>query len=265
MISQITSKENQNIKNFIRYSNEKKIRNRDGVFTLEGMNLITEAFEENVNVKSVFLSTSFMEKHSGTVSFLLEKNTLLYEIPDEIGKRMSQTQMPQGIFAIAKKVDKPLFLDTIYNEGKYLALYDVADPGNLGTIIRTADALGMNGIILSKDCCDLYSPKVIRSTMGSLFRVPLLHVNDFSALLSDLNQNSVFTVASSVHKNAVALNTYSFSNPAVLFIGNEARGLPEEIADHCVNRLTIPMGERTESLNVAMAAGILMWEMCKNT
>lgn len=265
MFTKITSKDNQYIKNYIRYSEDKKKRNADQVFTMEGLKLIREAFDEKINLLTLFLTPSFIQKHLKSSAFLQDNNLPHYEISEELARKLSNTQNPQGIFAIAKRIDKPLLLDTIYSGGKYIALYNLNDPGNMGTIIRTADVLGIDGLILSSGCCDIYSPKVIRATMGSLFRMPLLYLEEFLPFVKKCSENHVCTLASSVDKTASSAAEYRFSDRTVLFIGNEANGLPEAIQNNCEDKITIPMSPHTESLNAAMAAGILMWEMLKPT
>ena len=129
-------------------------------------------------------------------------------------------------------------------------------------IIRTADALGIDGIILSGSC-DLYSPKVIRSTMGSVFRTNILIENDAEKLFSMLSENKVTTSAAVIDKDAFDVTKCAFEGLQAIFIGNEGNGLPKNIAERCDRRITIPMHGSINSLNAAMAAGILMWELKK--
>ena len=139
-------------------------------------------------------------------------------------------------------------------------LFGLQDPGNAGMIIRTADALGIDGIILSGSC-DLYSPKVIRSTMGSIFRTNIMIENDAERLFSLLSSNGIKTSAAVIDKDAYDVTECSFEGRHAVFIGNEGNGLPAETARRCDSRITIPMHGSINSLNAAMAAGILMWEL----
>ena len=138
--------------------------------------------------------------------------------------------------------------------GKYLVLFGLQDPGNVGMMIRTADALGIDGVIMSGSC-DLYSPKVIRSTMGSVFRMKIAVENDSDVLFEELHSAGAVTSA--------AVTDCSFDGTQAVFIGNEGNGLPADIAQRCRRRVIIPMHGNINSLNAAMAAGILMWELSK--
>jgi TrmH family RNA methyltransferase len=146
--------------------------------------------------------------------------------------------------------------------GRYVVLFGLQDPGNVGMVIRTADALGMDGIILSGSC-DLYSPKVIRSTMGSVFRTDIMIENDAEKLFAMLEENSVQTSAAVIDSDAVPVTECVFTGKQAVFIGNEGNGLPRETAERCSRRIIIPMNGSINSLNAAMAAGILMWELRK--
>ncbi|MBD5159499.1 MAG: RNA methyltransferase, partial [Ruminococcus sp.] len=149
------------------------------------------------------------------------------------------------------------------DNGKYIVLYGLQDPGNVGMIIRTADALGMDNVIMS-DSCDLYSPKVIRSTMGSVFRTDIFIENNTENLFSMLESNKVITSAG-VIDGETSLTDCTFTGKHAVFVGNEGNGLPHEVSARCDRRVTIPMQGNINSLNVAMASGILMWEMQRST
>ncbi|MEG0692676.1 MAG: RNA methyltransferase, partial [Oscillospiraceae bacterium] len=140
---------------------------------------------------------------------------------------------------------------------------DLQDTGNVGTIIRTAEAVGIDGIIMTNKSCDIYNPKVIRGTMGSVFRMNFMITDDCSGLLTNFMQHNVKTYASVIHKEATSLEDVLFTSPSVLLIGNEGNGLSMEIQSLCSEKITIKMAGNTESLNASMAACILMWEMTK--
>ena len=146
--------------------------------------------------------------------------------------------------------------------GRYIVLFGLQDPGNVGMMIRTADALGLDGVILSGSC-DLYSPKVIRSTMGSVFRVNIMIENDAEKLFEMLHSSGAETSAAVIDKDAVPVTDLCFEGRQAVLIGNEGNGLPREISNACTRRITIPMHGNVNSLNAAMAAGILMWELKK--
>ena len=146
----------------------------------------------------------------------------------------------------------------LLENGKYVVLYGLQDPGNVGMIIRTADALGMDGIIMSGSC-DLYSPKVIRSTMGSVFRMNICIENDSEKLFDILSQGGITACASVIDKDAEKITQCGFEGGQAVFIGNEGNGLPADIAQRCKQKVIIPMHGNINSLNAAMAAGILMY------
>lgn len=255
----ITSRDNPNIKIFRKLTESKKYRRETGMFTLEGMRIITDAVRENAELHSVFITESFLEKQGGTFSF--PNGTSLYIITDELGRSISDTSSAQGIFAVCKFISKPHFSDIVMRGGKYIMLCNLQDPGNLGTIIRTADAVGLDGIFLS-ECCDLYNPKVIRSTMGSLFRLNVSEV-DFEEIFPLFKKREIPTYAAVVDGNAVSLTDCDFSEGGAVLIGNEGNGLPESVSERCTQKITIKMNGNINSLNAAMAAGIIMWELKK--
>ena len=255
----ITSKDNPNIKIFRKLTESKKCRRETGMFPLEGIRLISDAVKENAELHSVFVTESFLEKQGEALNF--PSGVSLLVIPDELGKSISDTSSAQGVFAVCKAIAKPHFSQIIKRSGKYLLLCNLQDPGNLGTIIRTADAVGLDGVFLS-ECCELYNPKVIRSTMGSLFRMNVSEVS-FEEIFPLFEQRGVPSYAAVIDRDAVSLTDCNFSEGGVVLIGNEGNGLPESITKACEKKLTIKMNGNINSLNAAMAAGIIIWELVK--
>lgn len=255
----ITSKDNPNIKLFRKLTESKKCRRETGMFTLEGIRLISDAAKENAELHSVFITESFLKKQGEALNF--PNGTDLLVISDELGKSISDTSSAQGIFAVCKAIEKPHFSQVVKHGGRYLLLCNLQDPGNLGTIIRTADAVGLDGVFLS-ECCELYNPKVIRSTMGSLFRLNVSEVS-FEEIFPIFEQRGVPSYAAVIDRDAVSLTDCDFSEGGVVLIGNEGNGLPENITKACEKKLTIKMNGNINSLNAAMAAGIIMWELVK--
>lgn len=255
----ITSRDNPNIKLFRKLTESKKYRRETGMFTLEGIRLISDAVKENAELHSVFVTESFFKKQGEALNF--PNGADLFVISDELGKSISDTSSAQGVFAVCKSVKKPHFTQTVKHGGRYLLLCNLQDPGNLGTIIRTADAVGLDGVFLS-ECCELYNPKVIRSTMGSLFRLNVSEVS-FEEIFPLFEQMEVPSYAAVIDRDAVSLTECDFSEGGVVLIGNEGNGLPESITEACEKKLTIKMNGNINSLNAAMAAGIIMWELVK--
>lgn len=255
----ITSRDNPNIKLFRKLTESKKYRRETGMFTLEGTRLISDAARENAELHSVFVTESFLKKQGEALDFPMAAD--LFVITDELGKSISDTSSAQGVFAVCKAVAKPRFSQVIKRGGRYLLLFNLQDPGNLGTIIRTADAVGLDGVFLS-ECCELYNPKVIRATMGSVFRLNVLEVG-FEEIFPLFEQRGVPSYAAVIDRDAVSLTDCDFSEGGVVLIGNEGNGLPESIEGACKKKLTIKMNGNINSLNAAMAAGIIMWELEK--
>lgn len=261
-MQRITSKDNPNIKLYQKLSGGKKYRRELEMFTLEGVRLVADAIKENAELHSVFVTDSCFEKlsqHGEALNF--PDSAKLFLISDEIGQKISATDSTQGVFAICKTLDRPSFFDTIKRGGRYLLLHSVQDPGNLGTIIRTADAVGVDAVFLA-DCCDLYNPKVVRSTMGSLLRLNVSEIR-FEEDFSLFEKRGVPTFAAVVDNEAVSLTECDFSQGGVVLIGNEGNGLPHEVSAMCTKKITIKMHGNANSLNAAMAAGIMMWELMK--
>lgn len=269
----ITSSENQNIKLYRNLADSKKRRRESGMFTIEGVRLVSDALAENVKLHSVFVTESCMKKIARGETVIQREaldfpagrsdtdGTEVFLIPDSIGDKMSSTDNSQGIFAVCRGLDKPSISDTIKNGGKYILLHRIQDPGNLGTIIRTADAMGVDAVFLA-ECCDLYNPKTVRSTMGSLFRVNISET-ELDKAFPIFENMGVPTFAAVVDGDAESLTDCDFSRGGVVLIGNEGNGLTKEVSERCGKKITVKMHGTVNSLNAAMAAGIIMWELEK--
>lgn len=258
----ITSKDNSKIKYYLKLSLQKKERDKENLFTLEGKKLIEEAYKNKLTFKEIFFTENAMKKYSEFIQ-LITKVANCYIISDEVSNKISLQDTPQGIYAVCKKLDKTLSVDKIYDDGLYIMLSNLQDAGNIGTIIRTADALGANGIILGGASCDIYNQKVLRGSMGSVFRIPFIQVQDEENFIIDMTKNGVNTYASVVDKDANDILDVDFKSPALLLIGNEGNGLSDSVSNFCGKKVTINMKGNTESLNASIAAAILMWEMLK--
>ncbi|MEG1027106.1 MAG: RNA methyltransferase [Oscillospiraceae bacterium] len=256
----ITSKDNKFIKEYIKLSTKKAYRDEQQKFVIESVKLYKEAVATNTKIEKVFVTEQCIEKYfnESEKSFQADKT---YIISQEISNKMSELPSSQGIFAILKKPD---FLNfTAIKNGKYIVLCDVQDPGNIGTIVRTADAFGLDGVVLAGNSCDIYNIKTIRSTMGSLFRVKIFITNSCMDVVNHFNGNNIITCAAVLDKLAKDISKYKFPNNCAVLIGNEGNGLSQQISDICSEKITIKMAGNAESLNASMAAGILMWELTK--
>lgn len=257
----LKSKDNPKIKELSKLISSKKERVSKGAFVIEGIKLLLEAFNENSEILSVFISTQALEKYYDTL--LPVVNTcVFYEITDDIARKVSDAQTPQGVFAIVKSKSRGLeAIDK--NDNKVLVLNNIQDPGNLGTLLRTADAVGIDAAILCENCCEVYNPKVVRSTMGSIFRLKIIEEESFASVADCLAQNGIESFAAVVNENAESINNIAFPEKCAVVIGNEGNGLSQKDISLCKRALTIKMKGNTESLNASVAAAIIMWEMTK--
>ena len=253
-MERIESKDNVRIKEYAKLAAARKYRDEKGLFVLEGEKLFREALRSDVAVEAVFVTGKFREAHPDLEPAFSQIQA--FEVGGGAAERLGQSKTPQGLYAVCKKLDKPENLATIDCNGRYIGLWDHQDPGNVGTILRGEDAMGLSGESVSENCCDLYNPKTIRAAMGSLFRVPVLRV-EMERFLRECGLRSYGAV---VDPAAPPVGTADFKG-SIVVIGNEGNGLTEAQTAACSGRITIPMPGNAESLNAAMAATILMWEM----
>lgn len=242
----------------------KKGRKSQKRFLIEGVRLCEEAVKSAWEIQSLLYTGDAQENpRVKTILRNAEKREIeLFQMKIDVLNRLSDTVTSQGIVGIAKMSDftpdqllqkRPEFI---------LALDSIKDPGNMGTLIRTADAFGVDGVILSKDCVDLFNPKVVRSTMGSIFHLPILREIDLRNFLSDLKKKNFKIVLTELEKGET-LNGLDRMQKICLVVGSEPEGVSQNlirIADHLVK---IPIQGKAESLNVAVACGILLHEMTK--
>jgi TrmH family RNA methyltransferase len=254
----ISSTANSQIKNLIQLQNKSKTRLEQGAFVIEGIKMFEESREGGYLIKAYISERLYEEKKSVADRFFAG---FPYEIvQDSVLKEASDTLTPQGIMAIVKKPEYNLE-DIITNKNANLILLeDIRDPGNLGTILRTAEGAGVTGVILSKSSVDMYNPKVIRSTMGAIYRMPFIYVENFEETLRMLRRNNISIYAAHLAA-AQPYDKMDYHGKCAVMIGNEANGLSEAsaaAADQCIK---IPMAGKVESLNAAIAAAVLMYEV----
>ena len=262
-MDRITSKDNPKYKMLSSLMSSKKERVAQGQFVAEGLRLVLDAVKSGIVPVSVFSSESFATKFPEKLELICDGCKNCYVITDALAEKISDTKTPQGVFAVFNTLDKNLNIDTIYNNGRFIFIVSLQDPGNVGTIIRTAEAMGLSGVIMTSDCPDVYSPKVLRSTMGSAFRIPIAVCADAVDTLQLLHDKGFASYAAVLDDKSLKLGDFEFPSKAVALIGNEANGLTKEVSESCTNTLMIPMKGNAESLNAASAANIIMWEMSK--
>ena len=253
----ITAASNQRIKNLMSLIQKAKARREQDVFITEGVKMFLEA--ELDTIKEVYVSESFFEK--GTAREKIEQCN--YEIlSDELFKKVSDTQTPQGILCVIKQYHYDLE-DLFQKENPlFLILEDIQDPGNLGTMVRTAEGAGVDGIIMTKGTVDIYNPKTIRSTMGSVYRMPFFYTEDLLGVMKQLQERKVTLYAAHLKGNQF-YHQLDFKTGTAFLIGNEGNGLKEETAKAADVYMKIPMEGKVESLNAAVASVILMYEAAR--
>lgn len=264
MRGKITSRENSEIKKAVKLLRSAKFRRQEGLFIAEGLRLCRDALESGVPIHQLFYTEDSLNKHAEALKSLQTSAKESILVSSEIMAALSDTVTPQGIVCVCPMLDKNGGLDKINASGHFLGLEDLQDPSNMGTILRTAEALGIKGVILSGGCCDRYSPKVLRGSMGAVFRLPVYSADNMQKALSLLKSKGIFTLAAVPDHSAEPITRLSFSRPSAMIIGNEGNGLKPETIAACHQRVTIPMRGRAESLNASVAASLCMWEMMRS-
>lgn len=250
----ISSPSNEQIKNIINLKQKPKYRNERGHFIVEGIKMFMEIPEDGV-VK-VYVSESFYSSNSA----LFDGTKKVQLVTDAIFTKISDTVTPQGILCIAKQ--KVYRLEDFIFDGevkkRFLVLEKIQDPGNLGTIIRTSEGAGISAVIAEKGTVDRYNPKVIRSTMGSIYRVPFIIAEDLGQTIDILKKSGIKIFAAHL-QGREHYDQINYGDKAAILIGNESNGLSEEIAGKADMLVKIPMCGQVESLNAAVAASIFMY------
>lgn len=257
----ITSRDNRIIKDYRRLVADAKYRRECGLFVAEGARLCGDAVRSHIPIETALITAHARRQYADIVAQVEEVAHQVADIPDTLAAYLGDTDTPQGIFCICRIPSAEHAL----NVGRcYAALERIQDPGNLGTMIRTAEAFGLGGVLLTDGCCDPYSPKVLRSSMGGVFRLPLIAVGVLAERLPQLHAEGFRSYACVVDRDAAAVQKTVFPRGSICVIGNEGNGLLPETIKACSQRVTIPMAGRAESLNASMAAGIVFWEMVKD-
>ena len=256
----ITSKDNDIIKCVSKLMSSASYRRETESFVAEGARLCMDGVLSGAEVKDFLYTKNGMEKYSKEFEKIFSVSKKNYEISEQLFKRISDTNSPQGILCVFKILDKKILSYTIDKKGRYAALENIQDPSNMGTILRTAEAFGVNGVIVSKDCCDIYSPKVVRGSMGAVFRINVTVAGDFTGYIDELTKSGINTYASTP-RNAEDIRNVDFTEGGVMLIGNEGNGLKEDTINVCSKRVRINMKGRAESLNAAAAAAVLLYSL----
>lgn len=287
----ITSSKNEKLKNISALLSSKKERDKQGLFVIEGLRIFQDTLKTAPEyIKDIYVSESFLKEHPADVILGDYSNSMkkragmvglykpgqekvqIYTVKDSVFDSLSKTVTPQGILCAVSKPEHDLKeilslackndgSDTLIDtQSRFLILENIQDPGNLGTMLRTAEAAGASGIIMSRDCADIFNPKVIRSTMGSVFRVPFVYVEDFTGAVQVLKKSGITVYAAYLH-GGESMREMQFDKKCAIMIGNEGNGLTDEAVSVADKRVFIPMAGQIESLNAAIAAAILLFHI----
>ena len=244
---------------------EKKYRQKSSLFVFEGVKLFDEAVKRGVDIVRVF-ATERMTEYCKNSPFEGE----IITVSDSVYEKLSNEKSPEGIICAAKYIDKSHNMNKIYtkeefagSEKRVIILSSLRDPGNLGTIIRSASAFGVDEIILSSDCADIYNPKTVRAAMGTLFSQCISYVDDLSETVRTMNEGGYTTLAAVLDDKARPLNDIEIGKKTALIIGNEGHGIAPDVIESASGTVYIPMEAGVESLNAAIAASVFMWQAYK--
>ena len=271
----IRSRQNKNIVELCKLT-DRKAREATRTFRFDGIKLLEEAIRNDVEICAVFLSVSAQER---VLDFLHARFGTSYEdriercflVSDDIFEKISEEKSPEGVITIAKYIDKLQKNATIYNSVNFLQmknehivlLESVRDPSNVGAIIRSAAAIGIDRLILSADCADIYHPRAVRGSMGTVFNQRIDRVTDLATIIREMCESGRRVFAAALDESALSLGEFEIRAGDTVVIGNEGHGLSKEVIAACTGSVIIPMSERAESFNAAVAASILMWEFAK--
>ncbi len=241
---------------------DKKYRDKEGLFMLEGIKLLKEAVCSGIELDSVFATS----KNIPLCRELCPEDRII-EVSESVFEKLSTEKSPQGVICIAKYIDKIHIMNKIYNIEEFcrdgirvMILSSIRDPGNLGTVIRTAAAFGVDELILSDDCADIYNPKTVRASMGTLFRQRISYVSDLARAVIILKESGYNVCAAVLDKDSVSLPDMRITKKTAFVIGNEGHGIAPDVIKNASCKVYIPMRDGVESLNAATAAAVFMWQ-----
>ena len=258
----ITSNSNPKVKKLLTWQKKRKVREEDGIYIVEGLRMFVEAPQDKV--REVYVSESFYKKKREELC-LDAWGKKLEILSDSVYGHVSDTKTPQGVLVVMEQMKYSLEEVIAGKEGRaslLMVLDNLQDPGNLGTILRAGEAAGVTGVVMSSDCVDIYNPKVIRSTMGSIYRMPFIYVENLPTVVKMLGEKEIHTYAAHL-KGKRSYEEEDFTKGTAFLIGNEGNGLQDEVADAAEIYVKIPMCGEVESLNAAIAASVLMFEAAR--
>ena len=253
MLNTIQSKDNPKIKYAQKRAKSAKLRFENGEFFASTPKVVMDILKAGFTAESLFMTQKEYDRFADKLD-----SENVYIISDAVNEKLSEDKTSQGVFGIFKM--KSADMNAVWNAQKLIVLEDVQDPGNIGAIMRTALAFGYKDIVVSAKCADIYSPKVLRSSMTASVKLNVCKVADISGFVAELSAKGFSTVATCL-ENSKELGSEKINLPVAVLIGNEGNGLSQETINASTHRVKIPMSEDIESLNAAIAAGVMMWEL----
>lgn len=256
----ISSRSNEKIKHAVRLGESTAFRKESGEFFLEGARLCSDAAGSGIIIKEAFFTEAALRKYERYTALIAEKAGECFTVSPDAAGKLSATEAAQGVFCVCRMPERRDASASLDPAGRYIALENVQDPANLGAVCRTAEALGLSGLIVSGGC-DVYNPKALRAAMGSSLRLNILMTDDLPSLLQNAAKAGMLTLASTPLATANKLGEKELTGGIICAVGNEGSGLSEQTMAAAAELVTIPMAGRAESLNASAAAAILMWEI----
>lgn len=255
----IKSKDNPLIKKMVSLMENRKERAKSGKFVAEGLRFCREAILSGIEVSHVLMTEDFYTSYKEEAGEYMSVCKDVRLISQAVSKKLGATVNSQGVFCVCAIPKHAAEL----NGKKYIALENLQDPGNIGTIIRSAEAFGADGVLLIGNCADVYSPKVLRSTMGTIFRLPVISFENAQVACENFKNDGFKVIGAVLDRESQQLSKTTFKEKTVCLIGNEANGLTDVAKSLCDSFIFIEMSGKAESLNAAVAASVIMWEMQK--
>ena len=255
----ISSRANEKIKYAVRLGESASLRNEKKEFFLEGARLCRDAAENGIKIRQAFFTQQAKEKYSAYVNAVCSVCDECFTVTPDVALKLSDTKSAQGVFCVC---EMPAGAEKIYRSKKYIALENLQDPSNLGAVCRTAEALGMGGVIVSGGC-DIYNPKALRAAMGSSLRINVITAQSLVNVIEKANSQGMLTLASTPREGAQSICDTETQGGLICCVGNEGNGLSDAVIAACSQTVTIPMKGRAESLNASAAAAVLMWEISR--
>lgn len=258
----ITSRKNARIISVCALA-DKKARDKEGLFCAEGIKLLRELLDENIKIDDLYFTEHASRKYETEISRACRDGAKTFCVTDEVYLKMSSEKNPEGILAVAKKFKTFETVCRMPRENGFLLLDAVQNPSNVGTVIRTACALGVRNVVLGAGCADVFGSKTIRAAMGALFKVNICIAKDICEQIKLLKEDGVRVFGTALCPDSKPINEISFLPTDAIVLGNEGGGISEDVLSLCDTKVIIPMHLGAESLNAASAATIFIWEKQK--